>query len=138
MEQTESMRVIDNLFRAMNEHDVEKMGTNCTEGLVYDVVANPEPIQGVDDFKKFYSELFQGYPDGVVEVAERYADGHAVICQVRWEATNAGVFQGEDPTGKRVNLRIAYFFELKNGKIDRITEYFDLATLLTQQGQLQL
>lgn len=138
MEMGELMRVMDNLFRAMNEHDAEKMGANCTDSLVYDVVANPEPIKGVDNFKKFYSELFQGYPDGVIEVTERFADGNTIICQVRWTATNSGVFQGVEPTGKKVELRIAYFFKLKNGRIDQITEYYDLATLLVQQGQLEL
>jgi len=53
-------------------------------------------------------------------------------------ATNSGVFRGAEPTGKRVDLRIAYFFKLKDGRIDKITEYYDLATLLVQQGQLEL
>jgi len=138
MERGESMRVIDDLFRAMNDHDVEAMGAACTPGVVYDVVANPEPIRGVDDFKKFYAELIEGYPDMRIEVIERYMDGDTVICQVRWRATNSGVFQGAEPTGKRVDLRIAYFLRLKSGRIDRITEYYDLATLLAQQGQLEL
>jgi predicted ester cyclase len=65
-------------------------------------------------------------------------DGDVVICQVRWTATNTGVFRGLDPTGKKVDLRIAYFLTLKDGKIAKITEYYDLATLLVQQGQLAL
>jgi steroid delta-isomerase-like uncharacterized protein len=138
MERGESMSVIDGLFRAMNEHDVERMGAACTPGVVYDVVATPEPIKGVGEFKSFYADLIQGYPDMTIEVTERYMEGDTVICQVRWRATNSGVFQGAEPTGKKVDLRIAYFFEMKDGKIDSITEYYDLATLLTQQGQLEL
>ena len=134
----ESMRVIDGLFRAMNEHDVEAMGAACTPGVVYDVVASPEPIKGVDDFKKFYAELIEGYPDMTIGVMERYIDGDTVICQVRWRATNSGVFQGVEPTGRKVDLRIAYFFKMKDGRINSITEYYDLATLLSQQGQLEL
>lgn len=59
-----------------------------------------------------------------------------VIRQVRWWGTNSGVFRGTEPTGKKVDIRIAYFFKLKDGRIDRITEYYDLATILAQQGQL--
>ena len=138
MDRGESMRVVDDLFRAMNEHDVEKMGVTCNPALAYDVVASPEPIKGVDDFKEFYTELIEGYPDMTIDVIERYMDGDTLICQVRWRATNSGVFQGAEPTGKKVDLRIAYFLRLKNWKIDHITEYYDLATLLAQQGQLEL
>lgn len=137
MERQESIRVIENFFRAMNEHDVEKMAQDCTEGMVADEVAEPEPFIGVDNFKKSYSELFQGYPDCTADVEEWFVDGDAVICQVRWRATNSGVFRGSEPTGKKVDIRIAYFFRLKDGKIDRITEYYDAATILVQQGQLQ-
>jgi len=138
MEREESIKVIDDFFRAMNEHDVEKMAQYCTESIVADEVAEPEPFVGVDNFKKSYSEVFQGYPDCIADVGEWFVDGDAVICQVRWSATNSGVFRGAEPTGKKVDLRIAYFFELKDGKIDRITEYYDVATLLVQQGQLEL
>ena len=47
-------------------------------------------------------------------------------------------FPGVEPTGKKVDLRIAYFLFTKEGKIVRITEFYDLATLLIQQGQLEI
>lgn len=138
MKREKSIQLIEDFFKAMNERDVEKMGELCTEGIVADEVAEPEPFIGVDAFRKSYSDVFQGYPNCVAEVGETYVDGDSVICQVRWKATNSGVFRGVEPTGKEVDLRIAYFFRLKDGKIDGITEYYDLATLLVQQGQLEL
>ncbi len=138
MGREELVNTIEDFFKAMNDHDVEKMGQFCTEGIVADEVAEPEPFIGVDAFRKSYSEVFEGYPDCVAEIEETFVDGNVVICQVRWKATNSGEFRGVEPTGKEVDLRIAYFFRLKDGKIDRITEYYDLATLLVQQGQLHL
>jgi len=138
MNRNETTQFIERFFKAMNDHDVEKMGEFCTEEIVADEVAEPEPFEGVNSFKKSYSDVFGGYPDCVAEVEETFVDGDAVICQVRWKATNSGEFRGVDPTGKDVDLRIAYFFWLKDGKIDKITEYYDLATLLVQQGQLEL
>ena len=138
MKREELIKVIEDFFRGMNEHDVERMAQYCTESIIADEVAESEPFIGVDNFKKAYSEVFQGYPDCVADVEEWFVDGNAVICQVRWRATNSGVFRGAEPTGKRVDLRIAYFFKLKDGRIDRITEYYDVATLLVQQGQLEL
>ena len=138
MEREDLMRIIEAFFKAMNDHDVEKMATYCTESIVSDEVAESEPFVGMGSFKKSYAEVFEGYPDCVVEVGERFVDGDNVICKVRWCATNSGPFRGSEPTGKSVDIRIAYFFKLKEGKIDRITEYYDLATLLAQQGQLEL
>jgi steroid delta-isomerase-like uncharacterized protein len=138
MERKDVLRVVEGFFTAMSNHDVEGMAQACNDGVVADEVAESEPFVGVDSFKKSYSELFQGYPDCRIDVQERYVDGDAAVCQVRWWATNTGTFRGAEPTGKKVDLRIAYFFKLKDGRIDRITEYYDLATVLAQQGQLEL
>ncbi len=138
MERKEAIQLIEGFFRAMNEHNAERMGDYCTEGVVADEVAEPEPFVGVENFKNSYAGLFQGYPDCTAEVEQWVVDGDAVVCQVRWRATNSGVFRGSEPTGKKVDIRIAYFFKLKGGKIDRITEYYDVATIMVQQGQLEL
>ncbi len=138
MKREKLFEVIGRFFSAMDEHDVRKMAQYCTNDIVADEVAEPEPFVGIEAFKKGYADVFQGYPDCKSEVTENYADGNAVICQVRWWATNLGVFRGAEPTGKKVDIRIAYFFTMKGEKISRITEYYDVATLLAQQGQLGL
>ncbi|MFH1243530.1 MAG: ester cyclase [Pseudomonadota bacterium] len=138
MKREEMIGVIERFFQTMNDHDVDKMAEFCTQGIVADEVAEHKPLTGMGAFKKAYSDVFGGYPDCTAEVEETFVDGNAVICQVRWKATNRGVFRGVEPTGKPVDLRIAYFFRFKGGKIDKITEYYDLATLLVQQGQLEL
>ena len=132
------VKIIGDFFDAMNRHDVETMGQLCAPDVIADEVAEAKPFNGVEAFKTAYAELFQGYPDCTAEVEEWFVDNEAVICPVRWRATNSGVFRGSDPTGKPVDLRIAYFFKLQEGKIIRITEYYDVATLLVQQGQLEL
>lgn len=138
MNREESISFVEAFFNAMNEHDVEMIGKFCAQGIVADEVAEPETFNGVDAFKQAYSDLFEGYPDSIAQVEECFVDGGNVICHVRWRGTNSGFFRGTDPTGKKVDLRIAYFFKLREGKIDRITEYYDGVTLLTQQGQLTL
>jgi len=138
MDKESLIKTIEDFFIAMNEHDVEKMGQFCAADIVADEVAEPETFNGVDAFKQAYTDLFQGYPDCTADVQEPFVDGPNVICHVRWQAINSGVFRGGEPTGKKVDLRIAYFFKFEKGKIDRITEYYDVATLLVQQGQLEL
>jgi len=138
MKREDLLAVIDGFFGAMNQHDVEKMARYCSDDVIADEVAEAAPFVGIEAFKKSYSDVFQGYPDCIAEVKGTYVDGDVVICQVRWWANNLGVFRGAEPTGKKVDIRIAYFFHLKGGKIHQITEYYDVATLLVQQGQLEL
>jgi steroid delta-isomerase-like uncharacterized protein len=134
-DQTET---VDQFFIAMNRYDVRGMASLLTDDVVAWEVAEAEACHGRDAFAKSYNELFTGYPDCRCAILERHDAGNDVICEVRWSATNTGVYKGVPPTGKPVELRIAYFFRFDGDRIARITEYYDLATLLVQQGQLEL
>lgn len=138
MERREAIQVIEGFFRAMNDHDAKRMAGYCTDGVVADEVAEPEAFVGVENFEKSYAELFQGYPDCTAHIDQSIVEGDVVACQIRWRGTNSGVFRGSDPTGKKVDIRIAYFFALRDGRIERITEYYDAATVMAQQGQLEV
>lgn len=131
-------QVVDSFFDAMNKHDAEAMGQCCADGVIADEVAEPENFEGRPALVGAYLELFQGYPDCTCSVLERFNDGANVICHCSWKGTNSGIFRGAEPTHKPVDLRIAYFFHFEADRIDRITEYYDVATLLIQQGQLEL
>ena len=43
MNREELIKLMEGFFKAMNEHDVEKMGLFCTEGVIADEVASMTP-----------------------------------------------------------------------------------------------
>ncbi len=135
---SQALKMVEEFFQAMNRYDLEGMARLLDEQVVAREVAEPEPCRGVEAFKASYRELFQGYPDCRCRVLATYDAGDDVISEVIWSATNSGRFRGSEPSGKPVELRIAYFFKFREGRIIHITEYYDLATLLVQQGQLEL
>lgn len=135
---SDQIKTVDQFFVAMNRYDVNGMAALLAEDVVAWEVAEAEPLRGRNAFAKSYTELFTGYPDCRCEILEKHDAGDDVIYEVRWTGTNTGVFKGVAPTGKPVELRIAYFFKFDGDRIARITEYYDLATLLVQQGQLEL
>jgi len=135
---SDQIKTVDRFFDAMNGYDVKGMAALLADDVVAWEVAEAEPCRGRDAFVKSYTELFTGYPDCRCEILEKHDAGDDVIYEVRWAATNTGVYKGVAPTGKPVELRIAYFFRFDGDRIARITEYYDLATLLVQQGQLEL
>ncbi len=121
---------------AMNAHDVEHMGALLTEDAVGDEVAESEPRKGRDKIAEGYREVFTGYPDCTAEIVNRVIGTDQAVVEVRFKGTNRGTFRGTPATNKPIDLRIAYIVKARRGKIERVTEYYDLATLLNQQGMM--
>jgi len=119
---------------AMNERNVNRMSSVCSEDAVGDEVADPPPAQGRDRIAKSYKELFEGFPDCNAEILNIFGSQNQVLAEVRWKGTNKGAFRGTPATGKLVDIRIAYVFKIKNKKICKITEYYDGATVTAQMG----
>lgn len=121
---------------AMNAHDVERMAALLAEDAVGDEVAEAEPRYGRDKIADGYRELFAGYPDCVAEIVNCIVGENQAVVEVRFKGTNKGAFRGTAATNKPIDLRIAYIIKARQGKIERVTEYYDLVTLLTQQGMM--
>jgi steroid delta-isomerase-like uncharacterized protein len=119
---------------AMNEHKVDQMSSLCSEDAVGDEVADPPPAKGRDKIAKSYRELFEGFPGCKAEILNIFGSQNQVLAEVRWTGTNKGAFRGTPATGKLVDIRIAYIFQIKNQKICKITEYYDGATVTAQMG----
>ncbi|MGQ9675228.1 MAG: ester cyclase [Chloroflexota bacterium] len=119
---------------AMNEHNVEKMSSLCWEDAVGDEVAEPRPAEGREQIARSYRELFTAFPDCRCEILNAFAGQDQVLTEVRWFGTNKNDFRGTPATGKAVDIRIAYIFKVDGGRIRRITEYYDGATVAQQMG----
>lgn len=118
----------------MNEHQVDRMSSLCSENAVGDEVADPPPAQGRDKITESYRELFKGFPDCRVEILNIFSGTDQVLAEVRWSGTNRADFRGTPATGRFVDIRIAYIFMVEKGKISRITEYYDGASVAAQMG----
>lgn len=121
---------------AMNARNVERMGSLLTEDAIADEVAESEPRRGRKNIEDAYREVFGGYPDCEAEIINRVIGSDQALVEVRFKGTNKGPFRGTPATNKPIDLRIAYILKVENEKISYITEYYDVATLLTQQGML--
>lgn len=136
MSAEENLKIAEIWMNAMNRHDLEKMESLYAEDVVGDEVAEPEVIVGKEKLTEAYKELFQAFPDCKVTITNRIAGADHVLLEIIWEGTNKGEFRGTPATDKRVKLRIAYIFRIRDGKIHEIREYYDAATYLKQVGML--
>lgn len=121
-------------LKAANDHNVEKMSSLCWEDAVGDEVAEPHPAEGREAIAQSYRELFFAFPDCKAEILNAFASQDQALVEVRWFGTNRNEFRGVPATGRLVDIRIAYVFRIEGGKIRRITEYYDGATVARQMG----
>ncbi len=119
-------------LRSMDEHDVDKMFDLCCEDMIGLEVAEPHPNIGRQAVKDSYVDLFGAFPDCRSEILNEFASGDKAVVEIRWIGTNTGSFRGTPPSGKVCDVRIAYIFGLRDGKIANITEYYDGATVGAQ------
>ncbi len=128
------IRTARSWLQAMNEHDVDKMSSLCWEDAIGEEIAEPHPAENREQIARSYRELFTAFPDCTAEILNIFSGKDQVLAEVRWKGTNKGSFRGTPATGKLVDIKIAYIFKIVKGKIKRITEYYDGATVARQMG----
>ena len=115
-------------LEAMDRHDLPRMASLYAPNAVGDEVADP-PARDRKGLEESYRELFEGFPDCRAEILNLFGGGGQVAAEIRWTGTNERPFRGQPATQKRSDLRIAYLFKVVSGKIERITEYYDSASV---------
>ncbi len=113
---------------AMDRRDLKGMASLYASNAVGDEVADP-PARDRKGLEESYRELFESFPDCRAEVLSLFAGAGQVAAEIRWTGTNLRPFRGQAATNKRSDLRIAYLFKIVSGKIERITEYYDSASV---------
>ncbi len=113
---------------AMDRHDLKGMASLYASNAVGEEVADP-PARDRKGLEEGYRELFESFPDCRAEVLNLFAGGGQVAAEIRWTGTNLRPFRGQPATNKKSDLRIAYLFRIVSGKIERITEYYDSASV---------
>lgn len=136
MNAEENLNIIENWMNAMNRYELVEMESFYTDDAIADEVPEPEVFSGKKEITEAYRELFHAFPDCKNTTTNCVAGGNQVLFEIIWEGTHKGTFRGILATDKVVKLRIAYLFKLRKGKISRITEYYDAATILQQLNLL--
>jgi steroid delta-isomerase-like uncharacterized protein len=124
--------VAEKWIAAWNSHDPDKMLSLFTDDIVYEDVAFGEVSHGSAELRKFAASEFDGVPD--LELKRLRADIHGGHGTIEWtfSGTDKGVFK----TGKKFSVRGVSVIEMRNGKISRNLDFYDVATIMRQVGQL--
>lgn len=90
-------------------------------------------LKGSEEFKKSLSNQFKAFPDIQVKIEHIVAENDLVVIFLNFNATHMGEFKGMSPTNKKINIRSADLYRLKN---DRIIEHWDVVDQLNLLQQI--
>ena len=74
------------------------------------------------------------FSDARLEVKKVYVQGDTGVAEMAYRGTHTGDLMGIAPTGKRISGIICNIIDLRDGKIYREREYFDMMHMMTQLG----
>ena len=126
--------------KAIIQRWIERMNNNddsaIDEFLSSDWVAHTPSgeIEGPEVFKQINAAGRPALPDVLYIFDDIIAEGDIVAARYTVTATHKGEFFRVPATGKRISLKVAFFYKLENGKIAETFEYTDQLALFQQLG----
>ncbi len=123
-------------FVALSRHDLD-----AAEGWWHDDIAEDfTPIgefHGKAALRAYFAEMFAAAPDFALEVIRIVGDETTAVVQWRATGTFTGApFQGILATGRAIEIRGVDVMQVRDGKVQANTIYYDGLTFARQIGLL--
>lgn len=130
--------LIKRYYAAYDNHDMDTFLSLLTDDVVHDINQGTREV-GKPAFKKFMEEVFK-ISDEKVKNLEIMTNGAGN--RVAAEFTVEGTYSVPVPSmpelppaqGQKYRLLVGSFFEIKDGKISRVTVYYNFQDWLRQVG----
>ncbi|WP_428249122.1 ketosteroid isomerase-related protein [Ferrovibrio sp.] len=122
-------------YAAFNALDIERFLGLLTDDVVHDINQGGREI-GRDAFRSFLARMDRSYSEQIVEISISVNDDGSraaaeFIVLGTYKATDEGL---PEATGQKYRLPAGAFFEIKGGKVARISNYYNLQDWLRQVG----
>jgi steroid delta-isomerase-like uncharacterized protein len=132
-------KVIREHIRQESTQDLKGLLAGMTRDCVCAVNISPRPFVGPKAVAARYLQQWRGFPDFKVRVRRIVAEGaNFVVTENEWRGTHRGPFFGIPPTGRKARVRACVLWEFRGRRLRAETVYYDLATVLSQIGVLNL
>ena len=97
-------------------------------------------FKGKQEFGHFMQGFKQAFPDMVIRHDSIVGNGNKVAVEFTATGTHTGPLKTPNgdipPSGKKVNLKVAEFYEWENGHFTKMKNYQDAADLMRQIGAM--
>jgi steroid delta-isomerase-like uncharacterized protein len=136
----EARAVVRSLFDSFNEGDLDRAVAVVSDDFELVDVAAGQTFNGPEGCRRWLDMFRTALPNARTELVTVFSEGSRVATEHIGRGTHTGPFvtpAGTIPaTGRRIELRIAELYELREGKIRRLHAYYDSATMMRQLGLL--
>ena len=117
--------------------DIERILSFYDEECFYEDIAVRKYIHGHASIREYLNEVFIGIPDFRVEITSFFGCATQVCTQGVMRGTHTGNIVGlPPPTCRTFSARYAHICELRRGLAVRVTDYYDMVSVLRQLGLL--
>jgi len=122
-------------YRTFNQGDMEGFLSLLTEDVVHDINQGERQI-GVEAFARFMDKMNSCYREQLAEISiMSSADGSRAAAEFVVHGEYLADDEGLPPAkGQTYRLPAGAFFEVRNGRIARISNYYNLNDWIAQVG----
>ena len=133
--QTTAQALLQDYYSVFNSGDREAMLALLSEDVVHDINQGGTEV-GRGAFRVFLQRMDRCYAEQVEElVVFASSDGSRGAAEFYISGTYLSTDEGLPPaTGQKYRLRVGAFFDLRGGKVARVTNYYNLEDWLRQVG----
>ena len=104
-----------------------------TEDVV--VVTDQGDLVGIEAVKNFYLNYFLGFSDAEFTIVDAFGQGDKIVKYWNFKGVHTGDFFGIPASGNKLDLSGTTLVSIKDGKISREQDFFDMMSLLNQLQQ---
>jgi steroid delta-isomerase-like uncharacterized protein len=119
---------VDQLFTAYRALDADRLVAVLAPGIAFEDPTTRLRASGKAEMRKMAEGIKASYKTINIEVHSMIVSGNDVAAQV----TISGTLTKPDGTTRNIRVRGASFFVVRNGLIEKWTDYFDARTFLEQ------
>ena len=128
-------RIVRSIYDAFNARDIPKLASLFAPDAVTTDMGSGRTYNGFDGFMEWVGPFAAALPDSTATPGLIVANGDWVATEHVGEGTHTGTFtapHGEEfpPSNRRVEIRFAEFFRLRDGKVAEFRAYWDSGSVL--------
>ena len=96
------------------------------------VVTNEGNLIGIEAIKNFYMNYLNGFSNIEFTIIDAFGQGDKIVKHWNFKGIHTGLFFGIPATGNKLDLSGTTLVEMKNGKIAKEQDFFDMQSMISQ------
>jgi steroid delta-isomerase-like uncharacterized protein len=136
----QNVEIARKLYEHWNAREFDQVAELMADDGEIVIVGSDTRFRGQDGSLEFSRMWADGFPDGKVTIDRTISSGDTVVLEFTGTGTHTGTLRGPagdiPATGRSVTLHLCDVHDIHDGKIRRVSSYFDSASLLQQLGVL--